>query len=94
MRRFAGAEPPTLAALDAGTIRAFLDGDAAGPSTRRRRYAALCSFYRWLVRQEIVDVNPMERVDPVATVSRLPRPLDADTVACILRAIRKREKAS
>ncbi len=87
LRRFAGAVPPELAALDAGAIRAFLDGDAAGPSTRRRRYAALCSFYRWLVRREIVDVNPMERVDPVATVSRLPRPLDADTVARILRAI-------
>ncbi len=87
LRRFAGAVPPNLAALDAAAIRAFLDGDAAGASTRRRRYAALCSFYRWLVRQEIVDVNPMERVDRVATVSRLPRPLDADTVARFLRAI-------
>jgi len=87
LRRFVGAVPPDLAALDAAAIRAFLDGDAAGASTRRRRHAALCSFYRWLVRQKIVDVNPMERVDRVATVSRLPRPLDADAVARILAAI-------
>jgi len=87
VRRFAGAVPPELAALDAAAIRAFLDGDAAGASTRRRRYATLCSFYRWLVRQEIVDANPMERVDRIATVRRLPRPLDVDTVARLLRVI-------
>ncbi len=69
LRRFAGAMPPDLATLDAAAIRAFLDGDAADAATRRRRYAALCSLYHWLVRQEIVDVNPMERVDRVATVS-------------------------
>jgi len=87
LRRFAGAVPPDLVALDAAAIRAFLDGNAASAATRRRRYAALCSFYRWLVRQDILDVNPMERVDRVATVSRLPRPLDTDTVARLLAAI-------
>ena len=92
-----------LAQVDAAIIRAFLNIGGKGaksgsdsesksertisPSTRRRRYASLCSFYHWLVRQGMVDFNPMERVDPIETVSRLPRPLDADVVKAILKAI-------
>jgi hypothetical protein len=41
-------------------------------STRRRRHAALRSSYRWLVREELVDINPMERVDAVSVPTRLP----------------------
>ena len=87
LRRFTGAVAADLAALDATAIRAFLDSDTASAATHRRRYAALCSFYRWLVRQGILDVNPMERVDRVATVSRLPRPLDTGTVVRLLTMI-------
>lgn len=91
-----------MAQLDAVVVRSFLNNSGASgsgignddgpesnvsPATRRRRYATLCSFYHWLVRQEMVDFNPMERVDPIETVSRLPRPLDADVVTAILKAI-------
>lgn len=87
-----------LAQVDADIIRSFLTNNGIGnqldngagsgsPATRRRRYATLCTFYHWLIRQGMVDFNPMERVDPIETVSRLPRPLDADMVTAILRAI-------
>jgi site-specific recombinase XerD len=90
-----------LEQLDADIIRSFLINSSPGmggrpessvnpcvsPATRRRRYATLCSFYHWLVRQGMVDFNPMERVDPIETVSRLPRPLDSDVVTAILKAI-------
>lgn len=78
---------------DSSATASGADGDAisttktTSPSTRRRRYASLCSFYHWLVRQGMVDLNPMERVDQIETASRLPRPLDVDVVKAILKAI-------
>jgi hypothetical protein len=47
-----------LAVVDAATIRAFLDGQRdRSPATRRRRHATLCSFCRWLVQRELIDVK-------------------------------------
>ncbi|HEV3077110.1 MAG TPA: tyrosine-type recombinase/integrase [Thermoanaerobaculia bacterium] len=88
LRRFATGVPSELTAVDAAAVRAFLDGEQdRSPATRRRRHATLCSFFRWLVQQELVDVNPMLRVASVETVSRLPRPLAADTVRAVLQRI-------
>jgi site-specific recombinase XerD len=88
LRRFVAGVPAELAAVDAATIRAFLDGEQdRSPATRRRRHATLCSFFRWLVQRELIDVNPMLRVAPVETVSRLPRPLEADAVCAVLQRI-------
>jgi len=88
LRRFAAGVSADLAAVDAAAVRAFLEGERErSPATRRRRHAALCSFYRWLVQQELVDVNPMPRVAPVEVISRLPRPLDAEAVRTVLQRI-------
>lgn len=88
LRQFARAIPEELAAVDPQAIRTFLDGNGTqSPATRRRRYATLCSFFRWLMHQELIVANPMERVDPVKAPTRLPRPLDADSAEKILRAI-------
>ena len=87
LRCFARAVPPDLAAVDVGAIRRFLAAGAVAASTRRRRHAALRSFYRWLVREELVEANPMERVDAIAAPTRLPRPLPASQSEAILAAI-------
>src|SRR3989442_10869691 len=69
-------------------IQAFLTGDGHHSSaTRRRRYSTLCALYRWLIRHEIVEVNPMERLDPIEQVQREPRPLQPEMVTKILQAI-------
>lgn len=88
LRRFAAGVPSDLGTVDAAAVRTFLEGERdRSPATRRRRHATLCSFYRWLVQEERVDVNPMARVAPVETVSRLPRPLEAEAVKAVLQRI-------
>ncbi|MBJ7603059.1 MAG: hypothetical protein JF888_07710 [Candidatus Dormibacteraeota bacterium] len=58
VRRFAAGVPSKLGAVDAAAIRAFLDGEQdRSPATRRRRHGTLCSFFRWLVQQELIDLN-------------------------------------
>jgi integrase len=80
--------PEDLVAVDASAIEAFLAGDGAiGPATSRRRHASLASFYRWLVRQELVAANPLDRIDRGTPIERLPRPLDRDVVRAVLHAI-------
>src|SRR5467141_806033 len=74
LRCFARSVPPDLSVVDVAAIRTFLSSGEVAASTRRRRHAALRSFYRWLVREELVDINPMERVDAVSVPIRLPRP--------------------
>jgi integrase/recombinase XerD len=88
LRRFVATSPSTLAAIDPPAIRRFLEGPTeVSLATRRRRYATLCTFYRWLVQEGLLESNPMVRVEPVAAVTRLPRPLAAPIVTRVLQAI-------
>ena len=80
--------PSDLSAVTPEAIEAFLAGNGhLSPATRRRRYSTLCTFYRWLIRHEIVEVNPMERLDSTEQVQREPRPLKPETVTKILQAV-------
>jgi integrase/recombinase XerD len=88
LRLFVQSVPPELPAVTPEAIEQFLVGDGLlSSATRRRRYSTLCVFYRWLIRHEIVEVNPMERLDPIEQVEREPRPLQPETVTKILQAI-------
>jgi integrase/recombinase XerD len=82
------AVPTQLSEVTAPLIQAFLDqDDQLSPATRGRRYSTLCAFYHWAVRQELVESNPMERLDPVRPPHREPRPLAHEDVIKILKAI-------
>jgi site-specific recombinase XerD len=91
LRRFAAAAPGPLAAVTPAAVTAFLDADGPrgplSPATRRRRRATLAAFFRWLARQGLIAVSPVDRVDPVETAARLPRPLEESAVDAVLRAI-------
>ena len=88
LRLFVQSVPPELPAVTPEAIERFLVGDGhLSLATRRRRYSTLCTFYRWLIRHEIVKLNPMERLDPIEQVEREPRPLQPETVTKILQAI-------
>jgi integrase/recombinase XerD len=88
LRLFVRAVPADLSTVTAEGIQVFLTGDGHhSPATRRRRYSTLCAFYHWLIRHEIVQVNPMERLDPIEPVEREPRPLPPEMVTKILQAI-------
>jgi integrase/recombinase XerC/integrase/recombinase XerD len=69
-------------------VRAFLAGNAElAPATRKRKRAAVASFCRWAIRHDLLDANPMDRIDTVKVPKRLPRPAAADDVAKVLAAI-------
>jgi integrase/recombinase XerD len=73
--------------LTAAPVRTYLvETTGLAPATRKRKRAAVASFCRWAVRHELLDANPMERIDTVKVPKRLPRPAAGD-VAKVLTAI-------
>ncbi|MGI9058031.1 MAG: tyrosine-type recombinase/integrase [Ktedonobacteraceae bacterium] len=85
---FVQAMPADLTLVTPEHIQTFLTSDERhSVATRCRRYSTLCTFYHWLLRHEVVDVNPMERLDPIEQVEREPRPLAPEVVTKILQAI-------
>src|SRR5579859_1087567 len=88
LRLFVRFVPADLPAVTGETVQAFLASfDHLSAATRRRRYSTLCAFYHWLIRHEVVETNPMERLDSIEQVEREPRPLPPETVTKILGAI-------
>ncbi|BCY11121.1 hypothetical protein L3i22_062090 [Actinoplanes sp. L3-i22] len=74
--------------LTVAPVRAFLAATTdLAPATRKRKRAAVSSFCRWAVQHELLDANPMDRVDTVKVPKRLPRPAPAAAVAKVLNAI-------
>lgn len=88
LRLFVQVAPADLSAVTPETIEVFLQGSGQlSPATRRRRYSTLGTFYRWLIRHAIIEINPMERLEAIEPVKREPRPLPPETVTKILQAI-------
>lgn len=88
LRLFVQAVPADLPAVTAETIQTFLASfDHLSIATRRRRYSTLCAFYHWLLRHEVVQINPMDSLESIEQVEREPRPLPPETVTKILQAI-------
>ncbi len=88
LRHFLAAVPAQLIEVTAPLIQAFLQGDGHhSVATRGRRYSTLCTFYHWAMRQELVAVNPMERLDPITQSKKEPRPLASLEVEKIFKAI-------
>ena len=88
LRLFVQVAPADLSAVTPETVEIFLEGSGQlSPATRRRRYSTLCTFYRWLIRHAIIEINPMERLEAIEPVEREPRPLPPETVTKILQAI-------
>ncbi len=57
------------------------------PTSRARKEAALASFLAWAFRQDLIDANPMGRVDRVQLNPPAPRGLRPGEVTAILAAI-------
>ncbi len=88
LQHFVQAMPADLGEVTAPAIQTFLDGDGHhSPATQGRRYATLCTFYHWVIRQELAGENPMDRLEPIVQPKREPRPLDPEEVTKILKAI-------
>jgi len=88
LRHFVAAVPTALGEVSAPLIQQFLAGDGhLSPATQARQYATLCTFYRWTIRQELMQSNPMERLDSITQPKKEPRPLAHEEVVKIMKAI-------
>jgi integrase/recombinase XerD len=87
LRHFALFAGDDLTAVTVANIVAFLASGNAASATQRRRAATLRAFYHWLIGQNLVERNPMERIALESTPQLQPRPLSQDAVTRILAAI-------
>jgi len=82
---FGEADP---AAVDRGTIRMFLGkllGEGYSRATVARKLACLKSFFKFLHRTGVVEVNPASLVGTPKLARRIPHYLEEETVAKLMQ---------
>lgn len=67
-----------IGATTASDIAIFLDRPDVA-STTQRRMASLRKFFAWAIREGYCEKNPLDQLDAVRTVRRLPRPIRGTT---------------
>jgi len=74
------AEPGDVRDLTTDDLRTYLDTwrDAA-PGTRYHAWAVLSGFFKWAYRAELIDFNPIGRIEPPKRVA--PEDLDVVTLS-------------
>lgn len=87
LTRFVAMMPTEMEAITVAQIEAYLGAGEVGATTSRRRHACLRSFYHWLIEQEYLQVNLMDRLKMGKTLEREPRPLHEEVVQKVLGAI-------
>jgi integrase/recombinase XerD len=87
---FARFHAGSLAEVTASVLRSYLATVAGkAPATRARGEAALASLLAWAYRAELIDADPMTRLDRTRIPAVLPRPMPAGHVDAVLAAIPK-----
>ncbi len=82
-----------LSGITAETLRGyFATFSASAPSTRARKQATLASFLSWAYRQELIDADPMGRVERVRLDEPAPRGVGREVVEQVLGAIPSAKK--
>ena len=85
---FASHHDDEISELTASPIRNYLSEIAGlAAASRKRKRAALASFCRWSVRHELLDANPMDRIDTITVPKTLPRPADPAEVKAVFDTI-------
>jgi len=87
---FARFHAGSLAEVTASVLRSYLATlTGRAPATRARREAALASLLAWAYRAELIDADPMTRIERTRLPPAPPRPVAPAQVAAVLRAIPK-----
>ncbi|WP_282779145.1 MULTISPECIES: tyrosine-type recombinase/integrase [unclassified Nocardia] len=77
-----------ITAVGVAAVRTFLAEIAdQAPATRKRKRASVAAFCGWAVRHDLLDANPMDRVDTITVPKTLPRPAARTEVVRVLDAI-------
>ena len=80
---------PYLESLDAKVVRRYLvwmNQKGYARATKKRKIDSLSSFFNYTVYEELIQLNPMQKVDRVKKVNRLPRFLSEDEVRRLIHA--------
>ena len=83
-----------LHAADAMTIRgllSYLDNFGYSPATTARKVATLRSFYKWMLKKEYVDHNPMLLIRTPKQTKRLPKAIGVEQIEALLATPDNRE---
>jgi integrase/recombinase XerC len=78
---------PKLLAADTVVIRGFLahlDGFGYSPATTARKIATLRSFYKWMLKRDIIQSNPMLLIRTPKQTKRLPKAIGVEEVDKLL----------
>ena len=93
-----GNPPPTLtdsiAAANVEAIRqylSFLSEQSYSPATMARKIATLRSFYKWALRRNLVENNPMTMIRTPRQAKRLPKAITVEQIEQLLAAPDDRE---
>lgn len=77
--------------LSASILRAYFQTyEGRAPATQARHRASLKSFFRWLVVNDYLPSNPMDKLGSVKIPERQPRPLADGDVSKLLRGIKSK----
>ena len=82
-----GTEPLDVTSVTASDIRAWLlhlSNQGDGARTMRRKVQAVRSFYKWLMRQGVVESSPAEQVELARTPKRLPQMVRMQSMDALL----------
>ncbi len=86
--RFCDAQGiPAWTGMDGQHLRVFAARSHAGglaPRSVQRRLSAVRSFFRFLIREGVLESNPAEEIRAPKAARRLPRTLDPDQMARLL----------
>jgi integrase/recombinase XerD len=88
LRHLVACHDGLVATIAVGTLRAALARrDGRSPASRARTLAALNSFLTWAVKHDLLDTNPLIKLDRVRVPEPAPRGLDRAHINAILAAI-------
>lgn len=74
--------------ITADVLRAFFERHAhLRPATRARTQAAVARFLTWAEQQELLEANPMRKIDRVKLDPPQPRGVERSQIECIFKVI-------
>lgn len=85
---------PLVENLDARVVRRYMVWMKAqnyAQASMKRKIDSLGSFFRFLEREEIIDVSPMGKVDRIKKEKRIPTYLSTDEIKHLLNTVEQRK---
>ena len=88
LRAFSQHSPDLVSDITTQHLRNFFASQShLKPATRARRQTSLASFFDWAHRHELVQSNPMQRIDRVKVEYSLQRTPDREQIEAIFKHI-------